>query len=84
MFNTLVKFSIFILVNLITNKALELDTMRSEVSILVLVDLAHESAVQNRSPSTNLGFNPCFNGSCSRINGDGTEVGTIVVFQSLF
>ena len=37
------------------------------VSILVLMDLAHECLVLKTSKRTKSCFNPCFNGSCSRI-----------------
>ena len=38
-----------------------------KVSILVLVDLAHESVFLALSNNPILRFNPCFSGSCSRI-----------------
>ena len=37
------------------------------VSILVLVDLAHEFSLLTSPDTTFLSFNPCFSGSCSRI-----------------
>ena len=37
------------------------------VSILVLMDLALEFYTSAGAPTTLYGFNPCFNGSCSRI-----------------
>jgi len=38
-----------------------------QVSILVLMDLAHESGYVIKVKKNIIGFNPCFNGSCSRI-----------------
>ena len=40
---------------------------RKSVSILVLVDLAHEFLQISCSHLFHCGFNPCFSGSCSRI-----------------
>ena len=37
------------------------------VSILVLMDLAREFSLEDDFDDDDLGFNPCFNGSCSRI-----------------
>ena len=37
------------------------------VSILVLMDLARESLIVHGADVSKRGFNPCFNGSCSRI-----------------
>ncbi|AAM33062.1 hypothetical protein MM_3366 [Methanosarcina mazei Go1] len=37
------------------------------VSILVLVDLAHEYKKIEQKEALEFGFNPCFSGSCSRI-----------------
>ena len=37
------------------------------VSILVLMDLAHELKVLVACEFSGIGFNPCFNGSCSRM-----------------
>ncbi|AAM33065.1 hypothetical protein MM_3369 [Methanosarcina mazei Go1] len=41
----------------------------TSVSILVLVDLAHESKLPFDMILSMSGFNPCFSGSCSRIRG---------------
>ncbi len=40
-----------------------------KVSILVLMDLAHESSKIRGVGRSKPCFNPCFNGSCSRIEG---------------
>ena len=40
---------------------------REQVSILVLMDLAREYLLSKQSEPLALCFNPCFNGSCSRI-----------------
>ena len=40
---------------------------RYPVSILVLVDLAHESHLTRELSLMSGSFNPCFSGSCSRI-----------------
>ena len=40
---------------------------RLDVSILVLVDLAHEQRLKALSLNGMVRFNPCFSGSCSRI-----------------
>gem|GEM_PF-3321001 len=40
---------------------------RLEVSILVLMDLALEFEFYVNDEYRRTGFNPCFNGSCSRI-----------------
>ena len=42
-------------------------SMRFRVSILVLMDLAHEYFLEGLSFGGGDCFNPCFNGSCSRI-----------------
>ena len=57
--------------------------MVQNVSILVLVDLAHEflEAVDSKGSG---GFNPCFSGSCSRMSGIIKEVKDAIGFQSLF
>ncbi len=41
----------------------------TQVSILVLMDLAHEYNLKNWGNWVIFSFNPCFNGSCSRIHG---------------
>ena len=40
---------------------------RDKVSILVLVDLARELSIGSPYIGLEIGFNPCFSGSCSRI-----------------
>ena len=52
---------------------------KSNVSILVLVDLAHEFVICNQEEAGNIGFNPCFSGSCSRIVTASTPMNVLLV-----
>ena len=54
-----------------------------EVSILVLMDLARESW-QFIIAYIRSSFNPCFNGSCSRIKNIDLPRDAVIEFQSLF
>ena len=54
------------------------------VSILVLVDLAHESLWKSPTHISRSSFNPCFSGSCSRIYCAGSSQLRHRTFQSLF
>ncbi len=54
------------------------------VSILVLVDLAHESKLKARMMQRARCFNPCFSGSCSRIGLFSVQLRALRKFQSLF
>ena len=47
---------------------MSLSVSEIEVSILVLMDLAREFARLQVAAVEMGGFNPCFNGSCSRIS----------------
>ncbi len=46
---------------------MQLKTFRKLVSILVLMDLAHEYPGAAAQSIFTPSFNPCFNGSCSRM-----------------
>jgi len=55
-----------------------------QVSILVLMDFALKPAGIDNPTTTELGFNPCFDGFCSKTMAHSCEAKAPGTFQSLF
>ena len=76
--------SILVLMDLAHESCLTYISLSPIVSILVLMDLAHKFSIVDATLANKKSFNPCFNGSCSRIVSEWREAINHGRFQSLF